>query len=153
MPILLFHFSLHFSVLQFKFKKIKKNKIRGRGQGWNAHPPPPTFTGSAKVYTYITVCMINGVFFLSVSDLSIISDAKLLYRVTHTGEVEWEQPRMFTTHCRVDITFYPFDTQLCHIKLTSWGYTTDEIELQPAYSEILTEDLEYVTIELHHALI
>lgn len=113
--------------------------------------PSPYLTGSANVYTYI--CMIDGFFFLSVSDLSIISDAKLLYRVTHAGEVEWEQPRMFNTHCRVDITFYPFDTQLCHIKLTSWGYTTDEIELQPAYSEILTEDLEYVTLELHRALI
>ncbi|XP_062602771.1 neuronal acetylcholine receptor subunit alpha-7-like [Saccostrea cucullata] len=84
------------------------------------------------------------VFFVdnSVSDLSIISDSNLLYRVTHTGEVEWEQPRMFTTHCNVDITFYPFDTQLCEIELTSWGYTTDEIELLPANSEILTESLE-----------
>lgn len=129
-------------------------KIKFEGGAKGGTPiPPPYLTGSANVYTYIHVCMIDGVFFLSVSDLSIISDAKLLYRVTHTGEVELEQPRMFTTHCRVDITFYPFDTQLCHIKLTSWGYTTDEIELQPAYSEILTEDLEYVTIELHHALI
>ncbi|XP_052721924.1 neuronal acetylcholine receptor subunit alpha-3-like [Crassostrea angulata] len=84
------------------------------------------------------------VFFIdnSVSDLNIISDSQLLYRITHTGEVEWEQPQMFTTHCRIDITYYPFDTQLCQIKLTSWGYSTDEIELHPTFSGIITEDLE-----------
>lgn len=86
--------------------------------------------------------------FDSVSDLSIISDSQLLYRVTHTGEVEWEQPRMFTTHCRIDITYYPFDTQLCRIKLTSWGYSTDEIELHPTYSEIITGDLEQASFNV-----
>lgn len=56
---------------------------------------------------------------------------------------------MFTTHCSVDITFYPFDTQLCEIKLTSWGYSTDEIELHPAQTVILADDLEYVFEIIH----
>ncbi|XP_022327495.2 neuronal acetylcholine receptor subunit alpha-6-like [Crassostrea virginica] len=141
--------SVAFNLLTINDLDIKNQIFSTTGwieANWNDHRlswDPTTYNNITDVFADESEVW-RPVFFIdnSVSDLSIISDAKLLYRVTHTGEVEWEQPRMFNTHCRVDITFYPFDTQLCHIKLTSWGYTTDEIELQPAYSEILTEDLE-----------
>jgi hypothetical protein len=41
-----------------------------------------------------------------------------------TGEVEWELPRIFVTHCSVDVQYFPFDTQKCIVEIISWANPT-----------------------------
>ncbi|KAK3088003.1 hypothetical protein FSP39_013312, partial [Pinctada imbricata] len=77
----------------------------------------------------------------AVSDVSILTDSDLAFRVKNTGKVTWELPQIFSTHCDIDITYYPFDTQTCAVEVVSWGLTTDELELNSLRTTVNTEDL------------
>ncbi|KAL3854936.1 hypothetical protein ACJMK2_014171 [Sinanodonta woodiana] len=77
----------------------------------------------------------------SLADIGVINDDNLQLTVTHTGDVLWEPPGLYTTHCELDITYYPFDRQNCVIELTSWSMTKDQLELDLASDNIDTEDL------------
>ena len=80
--------------------------------------------------------------FYSVSDVAILDDDELAFRVKNTGVVSWELPQIFSVFCDVDITYYPFDTQSCTIEVVSWGLTTDELELTNWRSDVNVEDLK-----------
>ena len=62
--------------------------------------------------------------------MGLISDSKLRIRVEQTGSVIWSPTNIFTTNCVTDVTYYPFDTQMCDIMMTSWGYTKNEMKFQ-----------------------
>ena len=78
------------------------------------------------------------------ADISVINDDNLQLTVTNTGDVLWEPPGLYTTHCEIDITYYPFDRQKCMIELTSWSMTKDQLELDLVSTDIDTEDLRLV---------
>ncbi|XP_029640911.2 neuronal acetylcholine receptor subunit alpha-3-like [Octopus sinensis] len=50
-----------------------------------------------------------------------------LIRLEYTGMVHWDVSLTFSTHCDIDITYYPFDTQRCTLELGEWTYTRKEI--------------------------
>ncbi|KAI0214558.1 Acetylcholine receptor subunit alpha-L1, partial [Lamellibrachia satsuma] len=45
-----------------------------------------------------------------------------LAMVSRDGKVFWPPIVRFRSSCKVDITFFPFDDQQCHLKLGSWAY-------------------------------
>ncbi|XP_033728797.1 acetylcholine receptor subunit alpha-like [Pecten maximus] len=65
----------------------------------------------------------------SVSDISVMSDKSIPIRVFHTGDMTWNPSGIYKTTCDTDVTFYPFDTQVCDISISTWGYTAFEIAL------------------------
>ncbi|KAL3855537.1 hypothetical protein ACJMK2_014744 [Sinanodonta woodiana] len=62
--------------------------------------------------------------------MSVIGDEKTLMRMNGTGFVAWTPGGIYETNCDCDVTYYPFDTQICSIVLSTWAYTSDEISLQ-----------------------
>lgn len=44
--------------------------------------------------------------------------------------VEWQPRVLLRGSCTADVTYYPFDRQVCNFTYTAWGYTSDEITLQ-----------------------
>ena len=36
----------------------------------------------------------------------------------HTGMVVWEPPAIFRSFCQIDVRWFPFDEQLCHLKVS-----------------------------------
>ncbi|VDK33828.1 unnamed protein product [Taenia asiatica] len=46
------------------------------------------------------------------------------------GRVLWIPPAIFKTSCEIDVRYFPFDQQTCHMDLGSWTYTNDQVELQ-----------------------
>ncbi|KAJ8318133.1 hypothetical protein KUTeg_003224 [Tegillarca granosa] len=78
----------------------------------------------------------------SLADVNVINNDDLLYKVRFDGSVVWEIPRIFTTYCEVDITYFPFDTQTCTIELTSWAYNTNQVILNHFHDHINTEDFK-----------
>ncbi|KAL3854938.1 hypothetical protein ACJMK2_014173 [Sinanodonta woodiana] len=82
-----------------------------------------------------------SIYNLQLADIGVINDDNLQLTVTHTGDVLWEPPGLYTTHCEIDVTYYPFDRQKCIIELTSWSMTKDQLELDLASDDIDTEDL------------
>ena len=73
--------------------------------------------------------IIASNYFHRVDDMSIISDTKIPMRINGNGRVHWNPSGIFNVACESDITYYPFDSQTCDIKVSTWGYTQGEIQL------------------------
>ncbi|XP_788399.5 neuronal acetylcholine receptor subunit alpha-10 [Strongylocentrotus purpuratus] len=56
-----------------------------------------------------------------------LSETKLL--VDHEGYVTWYAPMISTSSCRVNVRYFPFDTQKCNLSFSSWVYTMDQMKL------------------------
>ena len=50
--------------------------------------------------------------------VTIMTKATLSYY----GMVHWEPPVIFKSHCEIEVEFFPFDIQHCHMKFGSWSY-------------------------------
>ena len=47
----------------------------------------------------------------------------------HNGRIHWEPGGVFKTVCEVDITYYPFDEQVCRLVFGAWSYRTSKMNL------------------------
>ncbi|CAI4224447.1 unnamed protein product [Auanema sp. JU1783] len=52
------------------------------------------------------------------------------YVVSHTGHVLQVPPGILKLSCKIDITYFPFDDQICHLKFGSWTYSGNFIDLR-----------------------
>jgi len=50
--------------------------------------------------------------------------------VSSDGGCLWVPPGMFLSTCKIDISWFPFDDQLCSMKFGSWTYDSTGIDLQ-----------------------
>ncbi|RUS81450.1 hypothetical protein EGW08_010790, partial [Elysia chlorotica] len=50
--------------------------------------------------------------------------------VYHTGKIVWEPPAIYKSYCPIDVEYFPFDIQECFLKISSWTYHGDELDLQ-----------------------
>ena len=49
--------------------------------------------------------------------------------VTHDGNVFWPPPAKLRSSCKIDITYFPFDDQQCHMKFGSWTYDGFQVDV------------------------
>ncbi|KAL3320086.1 hypothetical protein Ciccas_001245 [Cichlidogyrus casuarinus] len=49
--------------------------------------------------------------------------------VKNEGKVEWMPPAILKSTCKIDITMFPFDVQICFIKLGSWTYSENLLNI------------------------
>lgn len=47
------------------------------------------------------------------------------------GTNTWFNPMMFTTLCRINVAFFPFDNQTCQLKFGSWMYDAHTLNINP----------------------
>ena len=47
------------------------------------------------------------------------------------GEMLWSMPAVYKITCPLDLKFFPFDTQICSIKFSSWSYDNRLIKMIP----------------------
>ncbi|KAJ7387054.1 hypothetical protein OS493_004018 [Desmophyllum pertusum] len=47
------------------------------------------------------------------------------------GTNTWFNPMMFTTLCRIKVTYFPFDNQTCLLKFASWLYDARTLNINP----------------------
>lgn len=59
-------------------------------------------------------------------ELTLIAKARLY----SNGTVVWRPPTMFHSTCEIDVEYFPFDIQICHLIFGSWTYAGDEVELR-----------------------
>lgn len=61
------------------------------------------------------------------------------YVVSYDGSVLQVPPGIMKLSCKIDITWFPFDDQMCHLKFGSWTYSGNFINLQIAKVNELDE--------------
>ncbi|CAF3914274.1 unnamed protein product [Adineta steineri] len=49
--------------------------------------------------------------------------------VENNGHVFWPPPAKFRSSCKIDVTYFPFDDQLCKLKFGSWTYDAAQVNL------------------------
>lgn len=52
-----------------------------------------------------------------------------LAMVSYDGTVFWPPIVKFRSTCEIDITYYPFDDQLCKMKFGSWAYDGSQVDV------------------------
>ncbi|XP_052259144.1 neuronal acetylcholine receptor subunit alpha-2-like [Dreissena polymorpha] len=57
-------------------------------------------------------------------------------RIFHNGTVNWLTGNVFEIVCSVDVTFFPFDKQMCNISLIYPAYGLSELVLAPVSSTV-----------------
>ncbi|XP_070543633.1 neuronal acetylcholine receptor subunit alpha-10-like isoform X2 [Ptychodera flava] len=50
--------------------------------------------------------------------------------VNYTGGVYWAAPAIFTSSCKLDITYFPFDKQQCVLTFGPWAYTGNLVQMK-----------------------
>lgn len=51
--------------------------------------------------------------------------------VSYKGEVGYSFPTVITSVCRVTVTYFPFDHQLCNLTFSSWAYSGTLLQWEP----------------------
>ena len=49
--------------------------------------------------------------------------------VSNNGNVFWPPPAKFRSSCKIDITYFPFDDQICELKFGSWTYDGFQVDV------------------------
>lgn len=65
-----------------------------------------------------------------VENLDVIQDKYTMFRLVANGHITWNPASIYKVACDADIRYYPLDTQYCHLSLSAWSYTENEVELQ-----------------------
>jgi len=71
--------------------------------------------------------------------------------VQSSGEVLWMYPALLTTHCTLNVEYFPFDTQKCEIVFISWTFSGLELNIsvrEDFRNAVYYESENKVTFEL-----
>lgn len=56
--------------------------------------------------------------------------------ISHTGNVTYNFPSIVTIVCKINVAYFPFDHQVCHLKFGSWIYSGKYIDLEKTGEEV-----------------
>ena len=65
----------------------------------------------------------------------------------YNGDSAWYSPASFRSTCNIDVTFFPFDEQNCHMKFGSWTFEIRDLDIysdnSPLYSSQYVKSAEW----------
>lgn len=72
---------------------------------------------------------------------------KLMTKATiySNGLVVWKPPAIYKSLCPIDVEFFPFDQQLCTLKIGSWSYDGYSVDIKHKYLPDDAKDLDEIT--------
>lgn len=72
----------------------------------------------------------------TMKDLKTIGADHLVITCAFDGLMTWYPAESFETFCDVEVTYYPFDFQVCRWVITVWSYANSSVGLYPATPQI-----------------
>jgi len=60
------------------------------------------------------------------------------------GLVMWKPPAIYKSLCPIDVEFFPFDEQLCTLKIGSWTYDGYSVDIKHIALSHNVNDLEII---------
>ncbi|KAK3106248.1 hypothetical protein FSP39_015984 [Pinctada imbricata] len=52
--------------------------------------------------------------------------------IHHTGDINWEPYEVLTTVCNMDMTYFPYDKQICYINFRIWSFSHTDVSIAAA---------------------
>lgn len=77
------------------------------------------------------------------NEMKAIGDGKVIGRILFDGSVIWSPGGLVQSLCNVNMYSFPFDTQVCTITFTLWGYLSAEAILEPLDNITSVDSLFY----------
>ncbi|KAH3872179.1 hypothetical protein DPMN_035394 [Dreissena polymorpha] len=72
----------------------------------------------------------------AIGETTEVGDISYICRYNmETGTVTWKPRIVISSSCTPDVTYYPFDKQVCRFVYTPWGFRSDEVRLVESFSE------------------
>jgi len=97
---------------------------------WNSTVSNLTFLSVDKSYTWVPdIELLNAA---SLPNIYTLNGGMNLYS---NGEIMWSNPGVFKFSCGLELSYFPFDTQHCKMKFSSWIYNNNLLLLKP-YDDI-----------------
>lgn len=92
---------------------------------------PSAYQDQDQIYVpYARLWMPDVTLYEEISELGSLSEMKD-YRacVSSDGTVQYNFPSTVTTACSIDVTYFPFDRQICKLTFGSWIYSGKHLEV------------------------
>ncbi|XP_051558200.1 neuronal acetylcholine receptor subunit alpha-9 [Myxocyprinus asiaticus] len=68
----------------------------------------------------------------------------------YNGEITWDSPAITKSSCKVDVAYFPFDSQQCNLTFGSWTYNGNQVDIiMGMESGDLSDFVENVEWECH----
>ncbi|KAK3590159.1 hypothetical protein CHS0354_041213 [Potamilus streckersoni] len=104
---------------------------------------PSHYNGTSVLFIYQDnvwkpdIALQNGV-----SEFKGLGSSDLLVTAVSDGTVDWWPYVILQSTCKVDITYFPFDTQTCSLKFTAWSYYKTEVQLTEGSNGVMLNEYE-----------
>ena len=93
---------------------------------WNSTQSNLTFLSVDKSYTWVPdIELLNAA---SLPEIYTLNGGMNLY---NNGDIMWSNPAIFKFSCGLELEYFPFDTQHCTMKFSSWNYNNKLLSLKP----------------------
>lgn len=76
----------------------------------------------------ILILLFTIVFCSADGDFQITLKTKAI--IYYNGRIVWEPPAIYKSYCPINVEYFPFDIQECFLKISSWTYHGNELDLQ-----------------------
>ena len=65
----------------------------------------------------------------------------------YNGDVKWDGLVIFSSFCKIDFSFFPYDEQKCELILRAWSYSAKKVVLRPGKClEVRVMKMQYIYI-------
>ena len=133
-----------FSIKDFDEISGTLTSVGGPIYFWN----DPRLTWDPSEYGYLYTLPMNSskvwhpsIYLINPADImEPIGHESFVVRLSYNGDIWRYVGSILKTSCDVDMTYFPFDTQVCMIEMMAFSYSPSEIYLTIMYSEL---DLTY----------
>lgn len=103
---------------------------------WN----PQEFGGLKTVYVEPSKVWVPDVLLYNNADKDMdaaggLEKYKTKVALSFDGNNSWMAPAMFQSICDIDIKYFPFDEQKCHLKFASWAYDVSKLDVYVNHKE------------------
>jgi len=93
---------------------------------WNTSTSNLTFLSVDKSYTWVPdIELLNAA---SLPNVYTLKGGMNLY---NNGNIMWSNPAIYRFSCGLELQYFPFDTQQCKMKFSSWIYDNKLVRLKP----------------------
>ncbi|VDP14830.1 unnamed protein product [Soboliphyme baturini] len=100
---------------------------------------PNQYSGVSVLYVPAEMIWLPDIVLYNNADSNFNITITTKATLHHNGLVIWEPPAIYKSMCSINVEWFPFDEQTCHLKFGSWSYTSKELDLQH-----LDGNVEYV---------